>query len=433
MSKLKVLIVGASIAGPAAAYWFARAGAVVTVIERFPQLRTNGQSIDIRTAGVTVMRKIPGMEAAVRAKTTQMEGMSWVRDNGRPYGTIRPTGNPDQQSLVSEYEIFRGDLAQILFDLTKDNENIKYVFGEQVASMQQNPNEKDDGPVTVEFANGLPTSEYDLIVACDGATSRTRAIGLGCGVRDHVKPTNCWAAYFSIQQDLLKGSKIGHAHSATGGRFFAAGPDPSGVTRVTLMSVSPRDNSDATLPFREAMKKGDDALKRFVAQHYEGAGWKIDDMMRGMMEAGDFYASEVVQVKTPGLYKGRFVLVGDAGYAPGFTGTGTSLAIAGAYVLAGEVGTHKGNLAAGLRGYEQRMRPLLDDMSKVPPLITTIMAPQTAWGIWLRNNIFAIIAWTRILDFAQRFFAGAFASTDKYGLPEYEWVAKGAHTPDDRS
>ncbi|CAD6578680.1 MAG: hypothetical protein ASARMPREDX12_008938 [Alectoria sarmentosa] len=421
MSDLKILVVGASIAGPTAAYWFAKAGANVTIIERFPKLRTNGQNIDIRTAGVTVMRKMPGMEAAVRAKTTQMEGVSFVRDNGRPYGTIRATGNPDQQSLVSEYEIFRGDLAQIFFDLTKDNENIKYVFGEQVASMQQN--EKDDGPVTVEFANGLPTSEYDLVVACDGATSRTRAMGLGCGVRDHITSTNCWAAYFSIKQDLLEGSKVAHGYSATGGRFFGVGPDPSGVNRVTLMGIRPRDGRDATLPFREAMKQGDDALKQFVAQRYKGAGWKTDEIVEGMMEAGDFYGSEIVQVKTPSLYKGRFVLVGDAGYAASFTGGGTSLAMAGAYLLAGEVGMHKGDLAAGLRGYEEHMRPIIDDLQKVPPLITTIMAPQTAWGIWLRNQIFAFITWTRILDFVQKFFASSFAHTDKYGLPDYEWVA----------
>jgi len=421
MSKLKVLIAGASIAGPTAAYWFAKAGANVTIIERFPKLRTNGQNIDIRTAGVTVMRKMPGMEAAVRAKTTPMEGISFVRANGRPYGTIRATGNPDQQSLVSEYEIFRGDLAQILFDLTKDNENIKYVFGEQVASMQQN--EKDDGPITVEFANGLSTSDYDLVVACDGATSRTRAMGLGCGVRDHIKPTNCWAAYFSIGKDLLEGSKIAQSYSATGGRFFGVGPDPSGVNRVGLMGINPRDNRDATLPFREATKQGDYALKQFVAQHYEGAGWKTDDVVKGMMEAEDFYANEIVQVKTPSLYKRRFVLVGDAGYAPGFTGAGTTLAIAGAYVLAGEVGKHKGDLAAGLRGYEEQMRPIIDKLQKTPPFIPTIFAPQTAWGIWLRNNIFTFIAWTRILEFAQRFFAGSFANTDQYGLPEYEWVA----------
>lgn len=422
MSKLNVLIVGASIAGPMAAYWFAKAGANVTVIERFPRLRTNGQSIDIRTVGVTVMRKIPDMEAAVRSKTTAIEGISFVRGDGRPYGTLRATGDADQQSFVSEYEIFRGDLAQILFDLTKDNRNIKYVFGEQVASMQQN--ETSNGLIRVEFTNGLPTSEYDLVVACDGATSRTRAMGLGGGVRDHIRPTNCWAAYFSIARDLLDGSKIGQAYSAPGGRFLAIGPDPSGVTRVTLMGINPRDDRDATLPFREATKQGDDALKRFVAQHFKGAGWRTDEIVKGMMEAADFYASEVVQVKPPSLHKGRFVLVGDAGYAPGFTGGGTSLAIAGAYLLAGEVGSkHKGDLAAGLEGYEERMRPIIEDLQKTPPLVPTVMAPQTAWGIWLRNSIFAFITWSRILEFAQRFFAGAFASADKHMLSDYDSVA----------
>jgi 2-polyprenyl-6-methoxyphenol hydroxylase-like FAD-dependent oxidoreductase len=421
MSKPKVLVVGASIAGPTAAYWLAKAGASVTVIERFPKLRTGGQSIDIRTTGVTVMRKMPGMEAAVRAKTTQIEGISFIREDGRSYGTIRATGNPDQQSLVSEYEIFRGDLSQILFDITKDNENINYVFGEQVASIRQNENR--EGCVTVEYANGTPTSEYDLVVACDGATSRTRAIGLGCSAWDHIKPTNCWAAYFSIDQDLLGGSKIAKGISTPGGRFMGVGPDPSGGNRVGLMAIRPRDDHHAGLLFRDAMKKGDDALKQFVAQYFKGGGWKTDEVMEAMLKAGDFYASETVQVKTPNLYKGPFVLVGDAGYAPGPTGTGTSLALVGAYVLAGELGKHKGDLAAGLRGYEKQMRPIIDDMQKVPPFITTFLAPQTAWGIWLRNNIFAFIVWTRILEFAQKYFSGAFANTDQYRLPEYDWVA----------
>ena len=419
MSQLRVLVVGASIAGPMAAYWLAKAGARVTIIERFPRLRTNGQGIDIRTTGVTVMRKIPGMEAAVRAKTTELEGMSIVRDNGRPYGTIRATGNPDQQTLISEYEIFRGDLAQILFDLSQNNKNVQYVFGEQVASVQQNEN--DDGPIKVEFVNGLPTSEYDLIVACDGATSKTRTMGFGGGVRDYIDPVNCWAAYFSIEQDLNKGSKIGHGYSAVGGRFLAISNDPAGGNRVILMSIHPRDKRDLTLPFREAMKQGEQSLKSFIAQHYKGAGWITEEVMGAMMGSSDFYANEMVQVKVPSLYKGRFVLVGDAGYAPGPTGTGTTLAMTGAYVLAGEIGKHKGDLTAGLKGYEERMRPIIQDMQKIPPMVLSVCAPQTAWGIWLRNNIFAFIAWTNILEYAQKFFLGSAAGNDKYGLPDYDW------------
>ncbi|KAJ5595283.1 uncharacterized protein N7459_001491 [Penicillium hispanicum] len=421
MSNLRVLVVGASIAGPTAAYWLAKAGATITVIERFPALRLGGQSVDIRTAGVAVMRKMPGMEEAVRAKNTTLEGISFVSSNGQSYGTIKPTGDPDQQSLVSEYEIFRGDLGQILYDLTKDNENIKYVFGEQVASMQHTTEQ--DGPVTVEFMNGYPTTEYDLVVACDGATSRTRAIGLGAGVRDHIRPANSWSAYWSMKGDLLNGKKIGQAYTAVGGRFLAIGPDPSGITRVIVMAHHPRSNYDALVPFRQAMKQGDDALKQYVFEHFKDAGWKAQEVLKGMMQANDFNASENVQVTVPHLSRGRFVMVGDAGYAAGLTGGGTTLALTGAYLLAGEISKNKGNLAAALAGYEKEIKPFIKELGKAPPFLSSIMAPQTAWGIWLRNMIFAFIAWSRIIDFVQKFSGGAFSSSEKFRLPEYEWVA----------
>jgi len=153
----------------------------------------------------------------VRAKVTQMEGFSFVRDNGTPYATMKATGDPNQQSIVSEYEIFRGKLAQILFDLTKDNEKIKYVFGEQVASIQQ----RDDGPARSNSQTAC------RLRTCDGATSRTRAIGFGCGVREHIRPLNCWAAYFSMEQDLLQGRKMAQSWSTIGGRWLAVGPDPT--------------------------------------------------------------------------------------------------------------------------------------------------------------------------------------------------------------
>lgn len=140
-----------------------------------------------------------------------------------------------------------------------------------------------------------------------------------------------------------------------------------------------------------------------------------------MIEAEDFYANEIVQVKPPNLSRGRFVLVGDAGYAAAL-GSGTTLAIAGAYVLAGEVGKHKGDLAGALKAYEAQMRPMIDDLQKIPLLFPTLMAPQTVWGIWLQNHIFAFITWSRILEFAQRFFSGSFANSNKYRPPEYEWV-----------
>ncbi|KAK3712941.1 hypothetical protein LTR37_008826 [Vermiconidia calcicola] len=424
MSHLNVLIVGASVAGPMAAYWFAKTGANVTVIERFPELRKGGQAIDIRTTGVTVMRKIPGMEESVRANRPPIDGLSFVGDDGRPFATMMPTGDPNAQSLVSEYEIYRGDLAEVLYNLTKDNERVKYVFGEQVASMEQR---NDDEPVAVEFANGHPASTYDLVVACDGSTSRTRAVGLGCGVRDHIHSLNSWAAYFSIKQKFMSGSKIGQAWSAVGGRWMAIGDDPAGGSKIIMMGIKPRSSGqDATLPFREAAKQGTDALKEYIARNWRGAGWKVDEVLEGMVESEDFYASELVQVKVPKIYQGRFVLVGDAGYAAGPTGSGTSLAMAGAYVLAGEIGRHKGDLTAGLQAYEERMEPIIKDMQKIPPGVPWLLGPQTAWGIWLRNIFFMIIAWGISLGGYFSWVGGLWSSSfggDKYGLPDYEWEA----------
>ncbi|KAK4495854.1 hypothetical protein PRZ48_013122 [Zasmidium cellare] len=411
-ARLRVLVVGASIAGPATAYWLARAGAEVTVIERFPGIRKGGQAVDIRGCGLTVMRRMPGMEDLVRAKPTGEEGLSFVRNDGRPYGIIRATGNPDQQALLSELEIFRGDLSTILHDLTNRHESIRYKFNEQVLSIKQHATA---GLLEVAFASGRQNAPFDLVVAADGATSRTRAIGLECGVRDHIHSTDTWAAYFSTKKNYTNGDKVSLGYSAPGGRFMNAGYKPSGGSHAMMMG---RGTASANA-FRQAAEQG--RTREFVAEQYSNAGWISNDLVEELKTADDFYASEIVQVKVPTLHKGRFVLVGDAGYAVGPTGFGTSIALAGAYVLAGEIKKHSGDVDAALEAYERQMRPLIKDMQKIPPFVGSIAAPQSAWAIWVRNQLFAFVAWSGVAEFLQRFLGGAFKNSKEFPLPEYEW------------
>jgi 2-polyprenyl-6-methoxyphenol hydroxylase-like FAD-dependent oxidoreductase len=113
-------------------------------------------------------------------------------------------------------------------------------------------------------------------------------------------------------------------------------------------------------------------------------------VLKEIMDSEDFYAGEIVQVKIPRLYNGRVVLVGDARYAAGPTGSGTSLALAGTYILAGELCKHADNLDAGLHGYEQQIRPIIKELEKIPPFILTILAPQTAWGIWSETTLLGL-------------------------------------------
>ena len=74
MADLRILIVGASIAGPMTAYWLAKAGADVTVIERYPSLRKGGQAVDVRHSGVTIVRKVPKLEAALLKNAAPVQG-----------------------------------------------------------------------------------------------------------------------------------------------------------------------------------------------------------------------------------------------------------------------------------------------------------------------------------------------------------------------
>jgi len=292
------------------------------------------------------------------------------------------------------------------------------VFGEQITSIKQ----KEAGPVTVDFMNGvLPRADYDLVVACDGATSRTRALGLGCGVRDHLHTLNMLAAYGSTEKDYLVGRKAGQMCSTVGGRAFGVGPDPAGGNRICALALFPPSDAEAMEPFRTAQKQGNKALKSYLVQHYAGAGWKGEELVADLVEAEDFYASEMVQIKVPHLYNGGFVLVGDAGYAAGPTGGGTTLAMTGAYILAGEMGKHKGDVAAGLRAYEERMRPIIADMQTIPPGVPTFIAPQTRWGIWLRDLLLITVTWgSGKLSWVLKYLAPAFGG-DKYNLPRYSW------------
>ncbi|OCF33086.1 hypothetical protein I316_05131 [Kwoniella heveanensis BCC8398] len=442
MSGLNILVVGASIAGPMTAYWLTRAGAAsVTVIERFPSLRTGGQNVDIRLSGVSVMRKIPGFEATVREHLAPLTGLGFVRADGTPIATMTQTGDAENQSLVSEYEIFRGDLSRLLYDLTKDHPRVKYIFGEQVSKIEQLDLDTDmiteqdttgqehassSKKVRVTFANGTEPASYDLVVACDGATSRTRALGLGCGVRDHILPVGAWCAYFDTRSDLLNGSTIGVGYSAPGGRALTIGPKNKGSNIAVSMNSAPSGDHPDMLAFRAASAAGPDAVKRLVAERCAGMGWRAEELMAEMQAAGEqsFYASEWCQVKVPSLHRGGFVLAGDAGHAAGPTGAGTSLAMTAGYILAGELLRHKGDIGAGLRAYEDRIQPLVKDGQVIPPGVLSFMTPQTQWGIWVRDQIFKAVCFGMQYSWAFSWLSAWSPSfgKDKSELPNYEWV-----------
>ncbi|RYP07680.1 hypothetical protein DL764_002364 [Monosporascus ibericus] len=211
MAQMKVLIAGADIAGNSLAFWFSKLGHNVTVVERFPCLRTTGLEVDPRGRGIEVLRRM-GLEKAFRPLAVPEQGIQIVDSSGRrrAYFPANNKSGQGRQAFTSDIEIMRGDLCRLLYDATKDR--TKYVFGTSVESFEEK-----DSSVEVRFVDGK-ADRFDL-VGTDGQWSRTREIILGPGAVDSVYPLRLYTAYFTIPRPIQEGEEyIATAYMAPGNR-----------------------------------------------------------------------------------------------------------------------------------------------------------------------------------------------------------------------
>jgi 2-polyprenyl-6-methoxyphenol hydroxylase-like FAD-dependent oxidoreductase len=92
------------------------------------------------------------------------------------------------------------------------------------------------------------------------------------------------------------------------------------------------------------------------------------------------------------------VLVGDAAHSPSpLAGVGTSLALVGAYVLAGELAASPADHGRAFAGYERELRDFVNQGQKLAKANTGGLLPRSRSQIWLRNQ--AIRAAIRALPY----------------------------------
>ncbi|KAI4190245.1 MAG: hypothetical protein L6R41_000915 [Letrouitia leprolyta] len=417
MSDLNVLISGSGIAGSVFASWLLRAHptAKITIVERDPTLRLTGASVDIRSSAVDIIKWM-GAEKAIRDQTTREEGMQAVDENGREIATFRATGRTDVQSFTSEYEIFRGALAKIFIDPIVDKVNL--IFNEYVETYEQR-----DEKVIVTFAKSNEIKEYDLLVAADGLSSKIRGTMLNTKPREQIYGEGTHAAYFTIKKDLLRGDLLAKGLNAPGGRLIFVRPDPNpeGRTRGNLIVITTKGQLETRKRLDQALREGNESYMELMEELFHGIGWLTPEILKGMRESDDFYASIFGQVRSPKIHDGRVVLLGDAGYAT--PGIGTSLAIIGGYVLAGELLSHPGDIKEALARYEGILLPFAKSQQGGTDLFQYVN-PQTWWGIWIRNSILRVIVWTKI-DKMAMFAARVMGFAEKRpAMPEYPWPEK---------
>ncbi|KAJ9494466.1 hypothetical protein LTR99_010770 [Exophiala xenobiotica] len=402
MAPLSILIVGCGIAGPTLASFLllsSQSGPEkpkITILERSAP-RPRGQNIDIRGAGVTIIRKL-GLESAIRAATTGEEGTQFVDADNRVWAAIEADKSGRVQTGTSDIEILRGRLSELLYRRCQDvshlvqkngGEGVEFIFGDALEELEQ-----DSQKVHVRFANSGERRTFDLVVGADGLQSRTRRLAFG-EQSDHlrVKRLEMYGGFFSMPKATTDSEWRRWFH-APGRRGIMVRPsDVSDRSTVFMNIVNEKDErlrEVATSGHRDAEKQ-----KALLREYFYDAGWECRRIVKEMEAADDFYYDMVAQVKMDTWNTGRVVLLGDAGArsycASPISGMGTTLALSGAYNLAGALTRHSGDHTAAFAEYEEKMKPVVERAQKLVPGAPHIFAPETAWGIWVMHVILVII------------------------------------------
>jgi len=350
-----VLISGAGVAGTTAAYWLARHGFEVTVVERSTGQRSSGNPVDVRGPALPVAEAM-GVMPALRERATHADAMRVIGRDGRTVAQL------PMQTAPGAIEIPRADLAAALHDAAREHADFRY--DDSITALSG-----DDGGVDVTFDRAAPR-RFDLVIGADGLHSAVRRLAFG-PERDLVSHLGVWVASLPLGE---------------------APQDPRHVLLYNepgrLVSIHPsRGEALIAFIFRGPAIPGLDHRdterhRRIVADAYAGAGWQVPRLLSKLPDA-DLYFDSVSRVHLPEWTRGRITLAGDAASCVSLFGDGSSLAMAGAHALAESVAAH--GVDAGLRRYEVEHRVRTDAKVRRAGRSAALVVPRTRLGLATRN------------------------------------------------
>ncbi|PWW60292.1 FAD-dependent monooxygenase [Actinokineospora spheciospongiae] len=394
MSAPSILISGASIAGPALAYWLRAAGWRTTVVERFDGLREAGHNIDVRGAAREVVRRM-GIEDTLFASATGEQGTEFLDAGGRSIAVF-PRATSETGGATAELEILRGELSRVIHEATPPG--TEYLFGDSITDLDDRGDR-----VEVTFREG-PRRSFDVVVVAEGLTSRTRSLVMP---RADIRHLGLYMAFLTIPR-TDEDNDFWRWFHAPGQRQVITRPDNLGTTRALLAFMT---------NLRGLENLDQRAQTELLRRTFADVGWATPRILDALDDA-PYHFDAIGQVRLPTWSRGRVGLVGDAAHcASPLSGMGTSLALVGAYVLAAELATAPDHTRAFAR-YEHRMRPYVEGAQDLGPGTPRLAFPRTRTGIRVLHTAVkaAASAPGRRLAMLDRFAA---PPADKIELPDF--------------
>ncbi|MCX2926160.1 FAD-dependent monooxygenase [Streptomyces sp. NEAU-W12] len=369
--RRKVLISGASIAGPALAFWLNRYGCAVTVVEKADAPRRGGYPIDVRGTALEVVRRM-GILPQLQDAHIDLRRLTFLDGDGGEVASLTPhtvTGGVAGQDL----EVRRGDLTDALHAVVRDD--VEFLFNDSIDALDQSGH-----GVDVTFRGGGRRT-FDMVFGADGLHSRTREFLFGPEEQFHRYLGYCFAGFtlrntFGLSHEIMMWNTPGRAAA-----LYAVGDNDE--VHALLNFAHPEPPVDA---FRNPKARRD-----LVAAVFADAGWEVPGMLAAMRDADDLFFDGVSQIRMPRWSSGRVALVGDAAYAPSFlTGQGSSLALVGAYMLAGSLADR--DHAAGFAAYEHHTREFVTVNQEQVGEGDATLFPTTARALEQRNDMLRNLA-----------------------------------------
>lgn len=364
----RAVICGAGIAGLALADRLAVAGWDVVVLERSPGPRTEGYMIDFFGPGYDAAEAM-GIAPRLHELGYRVHEAAFVGADGRRHGRLRYDQFADVVGgrLLS---IMRPDLELALRESLPAGVDVRY---------GTRPVEVDDthaDAVRITLAGGEVLTA-DLLVGADGIHSAVRAMVFG-PERDHLRHLGFHTAAFSFADPAL--------HDRVQGRFHLTDTIDRQVGlyglrdgRVAVFAVHRTD--DPALP---------DDPRAAVLAEYGSLGWVVPDALARCPSSEELYYDQVAQVVMPSWHRGRVVLLGDACAAVSLlAGQGASLGIAGAFVLADQLGRSP-DFSGALAGYERLWRPVVEEKQQVARSAVRWFLPHGTVELWVRRATLAL-------------------------------------------
>lgn len=364
---MDVLISGLGVAGPTLAYWLRRGGFNPTIVEEAPAPRNGGYVIDFWGVGFDIAEKM-GLIPDLMERGYIVQEVRMVGADGRKVGGFdakvfsRATGG----RYVS---LPRGELSAALQNTIGD---VEVIFADSIAALRESA---DSVEVTFERA---PARRFDLVVGCDGLHSRVRNLTFGqedpfetyLGYKVAAFETS---GYRPREEDVYVTYGLPGRQAAR----FAMKDDK------TLMFFVFAEEAAAQVPAHELA-----AQKAALHAHFDGTGWESGAIMDALDRTDSLYFDRVSQIRMPAWTRGRVALVGDAAYCPSLlAGEGSALAMAGAYVLAGELARAGGNHAKAFARYDEVLRDFITGKQDAAKGFAGSFAPRTALGLAFRNLV----------------------------------------------